>query len=180
MFDDLLIDDEPETEGFVITTLDEAAWASRQIAYAQRKADEYKEWAKREKAKIDEAVAEEVSRYEKDTEFFLGALAYYHEAEMRTGRKTKSLNLPGGTFRRTKRAPKINYDTSEVEQSIIEKMFQEAPETVRVKKSLIDREFRKAVEFAVGGVVVLDGEIIDGVMWEEQEDSVSFSLPKEE
>src|SRR5690606_2666347 len=105
-------DDAPDqpAEGWSITGLETAAWASRKVAAARRKIAEVQALAAAERAKIDAFVAAETKRHEDDAAFFEYHLGVYLLEEIAAGRKTKSLALPGGTIKLTARQPKVDVD----------------------------------------------------------------------
>jgi len=168
--------DQP-TEGWSITGLETAAWASRKAAAARRKQAEVKAWGEREKARIDEIVAAEAKRHEDDAAFFEYHLGAYLRAEVEAGRKTKSLTLPGGTIKLTARQPRVD-----VEEDAFLAWAKESnrADLVRVKESVDRAALKKAAQLAEDGVVVIDGEVVPGASWEEQGDSVSFAVAEVE
>lgn len=167
-------DDAPDqpTEGWSITGLETAAWASRKAAAARRKQAEVKAWATAEKARIDAVAASEAARFERDAEFFEGHLAVFLRSEIAAGRKTKSLELPGGTIKLTARQPRLDVDA---EQFVAWAVFGRS-DLLRVRREPDKAALKKAAELAEGGVVVIDGEIVPGATWEAQEDSASFAV----
>lgn len=167
--------DQP-TEGWSITGLETAAWASRKAAAAHREINRWKTWAEAEKARIDAIVAAECKRFEEDAAFFEHHLAVFLKAEIEAGRKTKSLTLPGGTIKLTARQPKVEWDEAQVLAWVKEA---DRPDLVRVKESLDKTALKKAAVLAEDGVVVIDGEIVPGAAWEAQEDSASFTVNEE-
>ena len=171
-------DDVPDqpTEGWSITGLETAAWASRKAAAAHREIQRWKTWAEGEKARIDAIVAAGTQRCEEDAAFFEGHLAVYLQAEIAAGRKTKSMALPGGTIKLTARQPKVDLDD---DAFLAWAKETGRAELVRVKESIDKSALKKAAELAEDGVVVIDGEIVPGASWEAQSDSVSFAVNEE-
>lgn len=167
--------DQP-TEGWSITGLETAAWASRKAAAAHRKIAEVKAWGEAEKARIDAIVTAEVKRHEDDAAFFEHHLGVFLQAEIAAGRKTKSLTLPGGTIKLTARQPRVD-----VEEDAFLAWAKESgrADLVRVKESVDKAALKKAAELAEDGVVVIDGEIVPGAKWEAQEDSATFTVSEE-
>lgn len=166
-------------ENWRITGLETAAWASRKAAAARRKQAEVTAWAEGEKDRIDAVARREAQRFEDDATFFEHHLADYLRREIADGRKTKSLELPGGTIKLTARPARLDVDDA----AFIE--WAKAAgrvDLVRVKttESLDKTALKKAATLAENGVVVIDGEVIPGARWEAQEDSVSFSVAEEQ
>lgn len=169
--------DQP-AEGWSITGLETAAWASRKAAAAHREIERWKTWAEGEKARIDAIVAAECKRFEEDAAFFEHHLAAFLKAEIEAGRKTKSLSLPGGTISLRAQQPRVDWD----EESVLP--WAKANDRadlyrVTVKESLDKNALKKAAELAEDGVVVIDGEIVPGASWEAQEDSATFTVADE-
>ena len=167
-------DDAPDqpTEGWSITGLETAAWASRKAAAAQRKMAEVKAWGEAEKARIDAIVAAEVMRHDREADFFQQHLVVYLQAEIAAGRKTKSLELPGGTIKLTARPARLDVEAT----AFLAWAEVHRPDLVRVKSEPDKALLRKRAELAEDGVVVIDGEIVPGATWEAQEDSASFAV----
>jgi len=167
-------DDAPDqpTEGWSITGLETAAWASRKAAAAQRKIAEVKAWGEAEKARIDAIVAAEVMRHDREADFFQQHLVVYLQAEIAAGRKTKSLELPGGTIKLTARQPRLDVDA----EAFLAWAAATRPDLVRTKLEPDKTALKKAAVLADDGVVVIDGEIVPGATWEAQEDSASFAV----
>ena len=169
--------DTPETESWSITGLETAAWASRKAAAARRKIAEVNAWRDAQKARVDAVADQEIKRFEDDAAFFEGHLAVYLQAEIAAGRKTKSLELSGGTVKLTARQPKVEWD--EFQAVIWAKEAGRAEEFVRVRESLDKNALKKAAVLAEDGVVVIGGEIVPGASWEAQEDSATFAVKEE-
>jgi len=94
-------------------------------------------------------------------------------SEIAAGRKTKSLELPGGTIKLTARQPKVDIE----DEAFLEWAKKSGrTDLVRVKESPDKAAFKKAAQLAEDGVIVIDGEVIPGAKWEAQDDSASFSV----
>lgn len=168
--------DQP-TEGWSITGLETADWASEKAAAARREIARYKAWGEAKKARIDAIVTAETKRFEEDALFFEGHLAVYLQAEIAAGRKTKSLGLSGGTIKLTARQPRVDVDDDALLAWAKESG---RADLVRVKESVDKSALKKVAELAEDGVVVIDGEIVPGASWEAQSDSVSFPVAEEQ
>lgn len=164
-------DDAPDqpTEGWSITGLETADWASEKAAAARREIARYKAWGEAKKARIDAIVAAETKRFE-------GHLAVYLQSEIAAGRKTKSLTLSGGTIKLTARPARVDWNEEEV---LLWARVNDRTDLFRVKESLDKNALKKAATLAEDGVVVIDGEIVPGAAWEAQEDSASFTVNEE-
>lgn len=160
------------TEGWSITGLETAAWASRKAAAAQRKIAEVKAWGEAEKARIDAIVAAETKRFEEWAAFFEAHLADFLKREIAAGRKTKSLELPGGTIKLTARQPKVDVEP----EAFLAWAVEGRPDLVRVKREVDKTALKRLATLADDGVVVIDGEIVPGATWEAQDDSATFTV----
>ena len=166
------------SEGWSITGLETAAWASRKAAAAHREIARWNTWAESEKARIDAIVAAETKRAQDDAAFFEHHLAVFLKGEIEAGRKAKSLTLPGGTISLRARQPKV---TTVDDELLAWAKSTGRAELVRttVKESLDKKALAKAATLAEDGVVVIDGEVVPGASWEAQEDSASFTVNEE-
>ena len=163
------------SEGWSITGLETAAWASRKAAAARRKALEVQEWLDREVARLRDVALTEMVRFEEDAAFFEHHLAAYLAAEIKAGRKTKSLDLPGGTIKLTARQPRVDVEP----EAFLAWAVEHRPDLVRLKQEVDRAGLKRAATLAEDGVVVLDGEVVPGASWEAQEDSASFVVAPE-
>lgn len=170
-------DDAPDhpTEGWSITGLETAAWASRKAAAARQQQARVKAWADAEKARVDAVAASEAARFERDAAFFEAHLAAYLRSEIAAGRKTKSLELPGGTISLRALQPRITTADDELLAWAKETGRAELVR-VTVKEALDKKALTKAATLADDGVVVIDGEIVPGATWEAQEDNATFTV----
>jgi len=170
-------DDAPDqpTEGWSITGLETAAWASRKAAAARRKQADIRAWATAEKARIDAIVAAETKRFEEWAAFFEAHLADFLKREIAAGRKTKSLELPGGTIKLTARPARLDVEAT----AFLAWAEVHRPDLVRVKSEPDKALLRKRAELAEDGVVVIDGEIVPGATWEAQDDNATFAVAED-
>jgi len=162
-----------QDEGWHITTMGEASWASRKLRSVTEAMSVVDEWEKEQIARIKEAAEKERKQHERSRDFFLGHLRQWLEGLIQDGRPTKSITLPGGTISLRQRKPTLEVDD---ERAI--RHLQEAYELdpIEVKQTLNKTKFRKVIELMDDGKVALKstGEIVDYARWGEQEQSVSF------
>jgi phage host-nuclease inhibitor protein Gam len=93
------------------------------------------------------------------------------------GRTKKSMELPGGTVKIRKRQPAIQFEDRE---AVIEFLRHANPDLIRTKEDVNLAEFRKHIDVHGSTVVLADtGEVLENVLVEEQDDSLSFT-PAEE
>jgi len=131
--------DQPQ-EGWSITGLETAAWASRKAAAARQQQARVKAWADAEKARVDAVAASEAARFERDAAFFEAHLAAYLRSEIAAGRKTKSLELPGGTIKLTARPARLDVEAT----AFLAWAEVHRPDLVRVKSEPDKALLRKA------------------------------------
>lgn len=168
--------DAPPREGWSIRSLDEANWASRKAAQARRSIATAKAWGQREIERINAIVDAEVSRFQDDADFFEHHLADFLAREIEGGRKTKSLELSGGTIKLTATQPKIEVD----EQALILWAQNHGRlDLIRVREALDKAALRKQAQLVEDGVVIIDGEIVPDAKWLPQDDSASFKVAED-
>lgn len=164
-------DDDDAPTPWVADTLEKAAWASRKAAAARRDIARLEAFRAAEKARVDRVVDTEAARCTRDAEFFEEHLADYLAREIAAGRKTKSLELPGGTIKLTARQPRLDVDSD----AFLSWAKDARPDLVRTKLEPDKAALKKAAQLADDGVVVIDGEIVPGATWEAQGDSATFT-----
>lgn len=160
-------------DGWHITTMGEASWASRKLRSIIEAMNIVDEWEKEQIARIKEAANRERKQHQRSHDFFLGHLQQWLHGLIQDGRPTKSITLPGGTISLRERKPTLEIDD---ERAI--RHLQEAYELdlIEVKHTLNKTKFRKAIELMDDGKVALKstGEVLDYARWGHQEQSVSF------
>lgn len=161
-----------ETEGWSITTQDEAAWASRKARDAHREVQAIDAWEEREIERVRAAAESERKRPRQTAEFMESALSDYLVRLAREGRAKKSIALPGGTIQLRKRQPNLTYDEGQLLAWLRENGH---TEFVKVKESVSKGDLKKALTKDEGRVVMTStGEVVPGVDLTEQPDSASF------
>jgi phage host-nuclease inhibitor protein Gam len=160
------------TEGWAVRDMDTAAWASRKAAEAQREINRVDAWEQREIERVRNAAATERARFERDLEFFAHALAAYLQSLIHAGRKTRTLNLPGGTIRLRARPTAFDLD----EQKALEWARVTHPDLLRVRESLDKAAFKRLVALGDSGTVIdpETGEVLDWARWSDPGDGASF------
>jgi len=156
-----------------ITTMDQAAWASRKLRAAHAELDEIDAWQTREIDRIKNAATAERNRIQSSASFFENALAVYLNGLINQGRKTKSLDLPGGRISIRTKADKLEIDDET--QALAWLKEHELTTAVRVKESIDKRGLLDAVTKDGSTLVIAGtGEIIPWARLEPQADSVIF------
>jgi hypothetical protein len=178
--DEALINhDAPEREGWTVDSQDSAAWASRKLAKAHAAVEAVSAWEAREIERIRAVAEAERRRYQGEIEFFEGHLGTYLLKLVAEGRKTKSLDLPGGRIQLRARQPKL--EILDEERAIAWLKAAEHGELVRVKESVDKAALKKALAAEDGVLFIAEtGEPVEWASLEEQGDSVSFTPATEE
>lgn len=164
--------DEPR-EGWHVTDIDTAGYASRKLHALHREVADIDAWQRRETERIQQVAAAERDRLQGSIDFFTSALAQYLYGLGLAGRKTKSLDLPGGRIMLRARQPSLEVD----QEQLVAWALQNRPQLVVTKHTVPTPALRKSVELVDGGRV-LDpetGEVLPFATWTEQGDSASFA-----
>jgi hypothetical protein len=178
--DDALINHEaPEREGWTVDSQDSAAWASRKLAKAHAAVEAVSAWEAREIERIREVAEAERRRYRGEIESFEGHLGGYLVRLVAEGRKTKSLDLPGGRVQLRARQPRL--EILDEAAAIAWLKAADHGEYVRIKESVDKAALKKALAAEEGVLFLADtGEPVEWASLEEQGDSVSLSPATEE
>jgi hypothetical protein len=165
-----------EREPWTIHSLDDAAYAGRMVAEAERARTAIQEWRAREIKKVEDAAEVELKRLEGKHEFFLSALKTYLLGLVASGRRTKSLDLPDGTVKLRARAAKLAFEDDDAALAWArEHGAVKVRETVDLTraKSLIGM-----IDERHGGPAVEKdtGEVLPFARWDVGDDSCSFAL----
>jgi phage host-nuclease inhibitor protein Gam len=158
-------------EDWSINDLDSASYAGRKLSQVEAEIQKIEDWQRREIERVKRAADTERARLESQKEFFLGHLHAYLHKLITNGRKTKTLNLPTGTVSIRTQQPKLDL----LEDEAIKWASTTSPDLLRVKQSIDLTALKKRLEYLPGGTVVSkDGEILDFIKWEPQQDKVYF------
>lgn len=148
---------EEQPQGFVIDSLEKAAWAFKKISACNARISEVKGYAENERTKIDEWENSETKSARDSIEYFKHLLADYYFAEKDKNPKFK-LSTPYGNGYSRKNAPELAYDEASVDRleamgmSDCVKTTKTINKTV-LKNSILITEDNKAVNS--------DGEVLD-------------------
>ena len=165
-----------ERPTYTITTDDEALWAMRRLAQAQRRIDEVKRQAQVELDRINAWVEANTSKHGREVEFFDLALSEYLisvRQNEQDGRK--SLDFPDGVGTSRVTPPKVAVTDAEAFLAWAEANGHS--EWVRVKREADVSAIKKVADF--DGNIVLDpttGTPIDGLQHTEGGISVSIKV----
>ena len=163
---------EPD-EAWRVRDLDDAAYASRQAAAAAREIADAEAWRQREIDAINRAADAEVARHQNKLAYFTNVAAVYLDELVRAGRKTKTLDLPGGKISLRARPPKIEAD----DDAVLAWARAERPDLVRVTEALDKGAWKKAVVTADDGAVIdrATGEVLPFARWHDAGQSATFT-----
>ena len=164
---------------WTIETMDQATWASRKLRNAYAEIDEINAWEARETARIRAAADTERNRIQQSAGFFESTLAVYLNRLINEGRKTKSLDLPGGRISISARADKLEIDNEAAALRWLKE--RELTSAIRTKESIDKRGLLELIQRDGTTVLIPDtGEVVDWARLEPQADSVSFKPAADE
>lgn len=152
---------------------DEAAWASRRLRQAHAELAAIDAWEQREVERVKRAAQKERERAQPSVDFFTGHLAVYLQKLVNEGRRTKTLDLPGGRIAIRARQPALTVDN----EAMVEWARQVHPELVVTSYKVPLPAFKKAVDLVEDGMVAdpTTGEVLPFARWAEQSDSAHFT-----
>lgn len=160
---------EEEKQAFAINDAKLANWASLRLQAQAKETADIETWRQERIARINEIADKEINRIEPRMNYLQWKLREYLQTLLKAGRKTKTLDLEGGTFSMTKRQPLITYS-----DEIIKWAEENAPQFVKRDPKLDASALKKYVKLAEDGALITpDGEIVPG-HWENQPDSMNF------
>lgn len=171
--------DDVTTSDWMILDDDTAGWASRRLAKATERIAEINAWADREIQRIKDVAVGQARQHHNDVEFFTAHLTAYLRALNANGKARRTLDLPGGRLSLRKRRPTLRIDDETAFVAYLHSL--DASSLVRVRETIDKVALNRAVTIA-DDVVVLTatGQILDGVVAEHHDDSVTFTLPNTE
>lgn len=161
-------DEVPQTDeeraAWSIDSTDAANWALRKLARARASIAEVERQAEVERARIDDWVAGERRRGERDVSFFEGALVAWHAERLGADPDARTIRLPAGTLS-ARKAP----DSWKAQDEAAFLAWAEAnrPALVRVKREPNIADAKRVLEARGPGVVdPQTGEIVPGLVVE--------------
>lgn len=172
-----------------IETMDQAAWASRKLRDAHAEIDEIDAWQTREIDRIKNAATAERNRIQQSAGFFENALAVYLNGLIKDGRKTKSLDLPGGKISIRARADKLEIDDEKAAVAWLKAncTVEDVERFVRVKEEIAKSALRDFLKRDGSRTLLVNLDpkhpVEDEISWarlEPQSDSVIFKPATDE
>lgn len=170
--------EQPETvgsmDGWRIEDMGGAAWASRKMLDTLENMHAIDAWEEEQITRIKLAARNERQRFERDEEFFRAHLGDYLRRLVDEGRKTKTLDLPGGTVRLREGRPTVDIHD---DAAIAWAEANSEEDFLRRKVELNRVEFKKHITLNDDGSVVFNdtGEVLDFVRWSPSGTSVTFT-----
>mgnify|MGYP000003625542 FL=1 len=153
-------------ERFKVKDLSGAEWCLKKISRAKVRYEEIKAYVESEKAKLDAFLADAKEQFDGDKGYFESLLMPYAMEQLEGQKKKKSIKLPSGTIGFKAMPAEIKKDDEALKAFVKES----APEFIETKETVKWGEFKKTLTAVDGRVITADGEIVDGVTFEEKPD----------
>ncbi|MEJ6358429.1 host-nuclease inhibitor Gam family protein [Lactiplantibacillus plantarum] len=170
--DELKTVNERESEGFKISTLQEADWAMRKLKAMDAQDNGFKTTAK---ADIDETNAwldRKLTENQASREYFEGLLQDYLYEQRKTDKKFK-IDTPHGKVTTHKVPAGLKYQDAVVLKSLHD---QGVSRFIRTKEEVNKAYLKKSGSIIKGKFVLDDGEIIDGITEKLASESVKYTF----
>ena len=163
-----------EKPRFEITTMEQAIWALRKIAGAERARKEAQDAARAEIERISQWLQDEELRANQARKHLDYLLEQYHRAQLAENPKLKTIKFPHGTLRIRSQQPHYNRDDAEVKKWAADSM----PEVLVEQEPKLDwPELKKALAIKDGVAVIADtGEVVLGLEVEERPDKFTVEV----
>lgn len=152
---------------FAVTDIRGAEWCLKKISRAQREYEETKAYVDEQKAKLDAFLADAKAKFDGDKGYFESLLMPYAMEQLEGQKKKKSIKLPSGTIGFKSVPAEIKKDDEALKAFVKES----APEFIETKETVKWGEFKKTLTATEDGrYITANGEIVDGVTFEEKPD----------
>lgn len=142
----------PQADRFIIDDEDKANWALRKLAKITAARDDVKAQARVEFDRIATWLDEQLTRADREAEFFEELLEQFHRNQLTADPRRKTINLPAGTLRARKKPPNVEIEDVD---AFLEWAREERPEFVRTKYEV--------ARTAVKDAACKDGEVLPHV-----------------
>lgn len=142
---------EVDRERFVVKDIATADWALAKTLDAQQRIEDRTEYAKQLKARIDKQLADANKEDESTVAFMLGLIEPWARTQIE-GQKSRTVKLIAGKVGFRKLPDKLEIE----EDALIEWAWSNAPEIVRVKKSIDKPALKKLLEKTEVPHVIID------------------------
>lgn len=158
---------------FTIDDKDRADWAVRKIATYQSKIKEAEAVAGKRIAQVNAWLDSITKENMEQIAFFEGLLRPFAEQELQ-GAKKRSFSLPSGTVGFRKAQPKYligGEPVSGKNEKLTKWVKENSKEHLVVKEETNWTDFKKTLNVQGGQAITADGEIVPGIVVEEQPDT---------
>lgn len=157
-FVDQEIEQEAQSDRFVIDNVDKLDWAIRKVTTAEKDAEQKIECAKRQIMRLQEYIRKVEEDTEKQTSGLKAMMAPFVKTLL-DGNKRRSFSLPSGTVGFRKQEPEFEKNDDKLVAWLEENGKRKF---VRVKKQIDWAEFKKQLVDVMedGTVVTVDGELV--------------------
>ena len=166
-------EEEQLKERFKITNLESANWAFRKLKVIEEKEAEIRDLMEKEIKRIQEWAKQDLDKCNDSKQFFEFLLEEYYREQKELDPKFK-ISTPYGKVSSKKQQPKWIYD----DEKVIEWLEQNDMSLIRMKYiyELDKAEIKKTFKIAGNNAVTEDGEIVEGITIEEQQDTITIKV----
>ena len=154
----------------IITDVNKASWAFREIIEIEKQMQDIEDLAKAELERINNWKKEELKTLEDSKQFFDFNLEQYFREQRELDPKFK-LSTPYGKVTARKQQPKWNYE----DDKTIEWLKENDISLIRIKEEVNKAELKKKYKIYGNQVVTEDGEVVEGIEIEYRADSVTVT-----
>lgn len=170
-----LAEEQEDSAGFTIDTPELANWAFKKIKAMQQEIQDKKDFAQREKEKIDAWLEKETTPDQDSINFFENHLIQYYKRLQAEDPKAK-LTTPNGKVQSRKRQPKWEFK----DEPLIEYLKQTDPDKLETQykynKAEMKKQFKILDPEKSSKVVDENGELIDFITVTPQEPSYTVKV----
>lgn len=154
----------------IITDVNKASWAFREIIEIEKQMQDIEDLAKSELERINNWKKEELKSLQDSKQFFDFNLEQYFREQRELDPKFK-LSTPYGKVTARKQQPKWNYE----DDKTIEWLKENDISLIRIKEEVNKAELKKKYKIYGNQVVTEDGEVVEGIEIEYRADSVTVT-----
>lgn len=159
-------------ESYKVTDIEGVNWCFRKLQILNKKIDEIESLASSEITRISKWRDKELTTISESEQYFRGLISEYLLEQKKLDPKYR-ITTPYGKANTRKQQPKFTYDDEKVIESLKNLGHMEFIKTVwEVKKA----ELKKGINIVGNMATTEDGEVIEGITIEEQDEKVSISL----
>ena len=152
----------------IITDVNKASWAFREIIEIEKQMQDIEDLAKSELERINNWKKEELKSLQDSKQFFDFNLEQYFREQRELDPKFK-LSTPYGKVTARKQQPKWNYE----DDKTIEWLKENDISLIRIKEEVNKAELKKKYQVVGNQVVDLNGEIVEGIEIEYRDETIT-------